>query len=55
MTKIFNWPLQEQGLELNTHEELFENIEDAIHEWHEHFSDDLDEEFDCPGVGYSCL
>ena len=49
----FQLAIQEQGLE-NTHEELFENIEDAIHEWHEHFSDDLDEEFDCPGVGYSC-
>ena len=45
---------QEQGLENIHAEELFENTEDAIHEWDEHFSDDLDEESDCLEVGYSC-
>ena len=45
---------QEQDLELNIHEQHFKNIEDTIHEWPGDFSE-LDEEFDCLEVGWSCL
>ena len=44
---------QEQSLELNIHEQHFENIENSIHEWPGDFSE-LDEESGCLKVGYSC-
>ena len=43
----------EQGLELNIHEQPFENIEDPIHEWHVDFSE-LDEDSGYFEAGYSC-
>ena len=45
---------QEQGLELNIHEQHFENIGDPIREWPEDFSES-DEESGCLEVGCSCL